>query len=1097
LRPLSIFACLWAGAIVPNMFFGQCGKPVASLALPPEGGGLPGFVFNKASTILPGSFAPEIQVYTRPDGTIQIWKKYPNGDAVLVWEGMASGLPAELQSMCGPDWYSQNFPPVSKSPARQAAESARAVAAAAASPSSGQAAQGFAVADVNGDGFGDTISVSSVQLRAADGSLLSTKPLTLGFTPDPTTQIVVADFNRDGKLDLAFNNYGPPPAQGSVVILLGNGDGTFGAPKSFPAGSNPLSLAAADFNDDGTIDLAAGNRNGAISILPGNGDGTFAAPVSVAIGEDALGNPQSILALDLNGDGRPDLEVANNGDKSISVLLNTGGGKFGPPSITALPFDPNYLAFGDFNHDGKLDLAAASYRSNAMVILLGNGGGTFHSPAAYATGNFAQSIGVEPLDDGTTLLVTADGITGDVLFTVVTPQGVVGAPPLDVVGGQPTAVAAADLNGDGMPDVVLTGASSDVSVLIAQAGGQFKAAVGYSLGQPSPLPQALVIGDLNGDGKPDVITANAGTFTSPGSVSVLLGNGDGTLKPPASTNVNQTAQSLALGDFNRDGKPDVAVAAFGSIPGAGGSDPGGVAVLLGKGDGTFQPPATLTVSGLHPEAVAAADLNGDGKLDLAVVLVCDPALTQPSTLAIFLGQGDGTFAPARTFPLKATGGTLSAVAIGDWNGDGKPDVAAVSNFGQQLDILLGDGAGGFLEAATTPTTEPGAQGLAVADLDGDGKLDLIVAHCCGESDGTYLLGNGDGTFQPEQHLVSGSSPTGVAVSSIGATGPGLVFSDQGGTMTGLSFPGPPPVLAVSTGPASGGGASQTFTFVFSHSEGYQNLAVVDVLINSVLDGRSACYVAFVPSGASSGSLFLVDDAGDAGGPYQGIVLPGSGAVSNSQCAIRGAGSSASGSGNTLTLTLAITFKAGFPGNKVVYLSARDTSSNNTGWQALGTWGVPGPQTAGPAVGGVSPARSDLAVQTYTFTFTDTNGWQDITVANILINSAIDGRQACYLAFVPTASAAGSLFLVDDSGEAAGPYSGMVLPGPPAGPGSVGNLQCAVSGTGASASGSGNTLTLTLPITFYPTFAGNKVFFLAARNNAVNTNWQAVGSVAVP
>lgn len=194
----------------------------------------------------------------------------------------------------------------------------------------------------------------------------------------------------------------------------------------------------------------------------------------------------------------------------------------------------------------------------------------------------------------------------------------------------------------------------------------------------------------------------------------------------------------------------------------------------------------------------------------------------------------------------------------------------------------------------------------------------------------------------------------------------------------------------------------------------------------------------------------------------------------------------------MALKLAITFSGSFSGNKIFYLSAGDKSLINSGWQALGTWSVPGgPAITGPSVGGMSPGRtSTLGPTTYTFTFNDTNGAQDIGVANILMNSAIDGRHACYLAFVPSS---GSLFLVDDAGNAGGPYAGTVIPGG----GSVSNSQCAAGGPGSTFSASGNTLTLTIPITFTHGFAGNQLFFLAARNNTQNSGWQAVGSAAVP
>jgi len=970
--------------------------------------------------------------------------------------------------------------------------------------SRGQASQVNAFVDVNRDGHPDAVRITPtgvlVILLAADGlTVLSRHQISVGFTPTPTTtQMIVKDMNGDGKPDLVLSNYGSVTGgsdTGAVFILLGNGDGTFGAPRSFPAGLNPGSLAALDYNHDGKPDLAVANVNsGTISLLPGNGDGTFGAPVAISTGEDLQGVPASILALDLNGDGAPDLVVANRNDNSISVLLSSAGA-FGQPRITPIPCNPVFLAYNDFNNDGKPDLAAACPKSNAFVILTGNGDGTFQPPVSYGAGNSPASIGVLPLRDGSSEIFTADHVTRELLFTPVTPQGDVAAPPFNTVGGHPTGIAAADLNNDGQPDVVITGGSSDVSVMIAQSGTQFKAPVGYSLGPSASGAQAVALGDLNGDNRPDVIVANLGNGGNPfgaptGSVSVFLNNGDGTLKSPTTTTVNETAQSLALGDFNKDGKLDVAVAAYGDQ--FGGADQGAVTVLLGKGDGTFQPsPAVLTVAGLHPVAVAQGDLNGDGKLDLAVLMV--GTLAQPATLAIFLGEGNGAFAAARTFPLQALADIHGGVAIGDVNGDGKLDVAVVTSYGGQLiDILLGDGAGGFVETAAAASNNPGPRSVILTDLNGDGRLDLVLSDS--SQDATYLLGNGDGTFQTEQHFVSGAAPVAIAATRFaGSNGPDLVVAHNGGTWLSLvnDFPAAGPPVPGSSNPPAGSGVTQTFTFTFTDAASYENFAVADVLINNALDGRQACYVAFAPSGPNSGSVYLVDNAGDAGGPYSGMLLPGSGTVQNSQCTITGSGSSASGTGNILTLTLAIAFSASFSGNKVVYLSAQDKSAANSGWLALGTWNVPSPPPAGPWVTGMSPASSYYPALTYTFTYTDSNGFQDISVANILVNGAIDGRRACYVAFVPATS---SVLLVDDAGDAGGPYSGMVLPSS----GSVSNSQCTIYGAGSSVTGSGNTLTLTLAMSFSLSFAGNQLFFLAARNaSGQNSNWQAVGSAAIP
>ena len=305
---------------------------------------------------------------------------------------------------------------------------------------------------------------------------------------------------------------------------------------------------------------------------------------------------------------------------------------------------------------------------------------------------------------------------------------------------------------------------------------------------------------------------------------------------------------------------------------------------------------------------------------------------------------------------------------------------------------------------------------------------------------------------------------------------------------------PQSISPVSVNPAAGSGLTQTFTFTFQDTKGYADLYVLDVLISTFLDGQTACYFALAPTGATTGYIYLVDDAGDGGYAGAPMPLPSNSIVQNSQCAINGTGSSISASGNTLTLTLAITFKPAFVGNKAFYMAAR-SNTQNSGWQALGTWNVPGTVPTGPAVGTVSPARSASPGQNYTFTFTDTNGYSDLFVLDVLTNSFLDGVNACYLAYVPTTPTNGYLYLVDDAGD------GGYVPGSPIGlsSGSVlQNSQCAINTAGSSASESGNTLTLNLAIAFKAGFAGNQVFYLAARNNSTgNSGWQAAGSVTVP
>ncbi len=337
------------------------------------------------------------------------------------------------------------------------------------------------------------------------------------------------------------------------------------------------------------MDLAvASQASNSISILPGNGDGTFGGPVPYSTGGDPSSFPASILALDLNGDGLPDLAIANQGyvtfpGSSISSIAQLQ--RRLPPAFryqAALPLVPDYLAYNDLNNDGYADLVAVSSNASAMIVLFGNGDGTLQPPAAYATGNSAGSLAIQALVDGTSLIMVPDQVTGHLWLHTISAGGDIGAAPFVNVGGMPVGIAVGDLNGDGQPDAVVSGGSSDVTVVLGQAN-QPGTPVGYSLAPSPPMPQAVAIGDMNNDGKPDVVTASLGQPGSPGVLSVLLGHGDGTLNKPVNVQVSQNARSVALADFNRDGNLDAVVAAYGSTFGV--PDPGGLLVLIGNGDG--------------------------------------------------------------------------------------------------------------------------------------------------------------------------------------------------------------------------------------------------------------------------------------------------------------------------------------------------------------------------------------------------------------------------------------------------------------------------------------------------------------------------------
>ncbi|MEZ5355454.1 MAG: hypothetical protein R2762_22685 [Bryobacteraceae bacterium] len=347
-------------------------------------------------------------------------------------------------------------------------------------------------------------------------------------------------------------------------------------------------------------------------------------------------------------------------------------------------------------------------------------------------------------------------------------------------------------------------------------------------------------------------------------------------------------------------------------------------------------------------------------------------------------------------------------------------------------------------------------------------------------------------------ILSGSSGSGsgVVTFSVAANaGPqrsgNIAISGKIFAVTQDGAPGTSPIPSVGApSPASGTGFSATFVFTFQDGNGSSDLNVLNVLINNAIDGRNACYLAFV---RSQGTLLLVNDAGEAGGPFAGVAgLPGVGVMGNNQCLIDLGASSVAESGNTLTLTLQVTFQSAFAGNKVIYLAARDNALNNSGWVAKGVWTVPGGVSNGTSITGMTPARSTSNTLTLTTVFADTGGFADLNVLNILINEAIDGRAACYLAFVRSG---GSLLVVDDAGNAGGPFAGSVnIPGT----GVAANGQCSINAAASTVSTSGNTLTLTLTFTFTPAFRGDRIIYVAARDiSGNNTGWRAMGTISVP
>jgi hypothetical protein len=359
-------------------------------------------------------------------------------------------------------------------------------------------------------------------------------------------------------------------------------------------------------------------------------------------------------------------------------------------------------------------------------------------------------------------------------------------PPVTYDAGQcPSSVAIADVSRDGKPDLVVTddctNSEGSVGVFLGNGDGTFKPAVMYDSGGHSDSGTSVAIGDLDLDGVPDLVVPNS----TSGNVGVLLGQGDGTFLPVATQRLCagglEIIDAPALADVNGDGRLDLLVANAGCFNSMG--------VLLGIGDGTFQDLGVYYDSGgFDADSIAVADVNGDGKADVVVGNCGNNFYCNQSgqgTVGVLLGNGDGTFQSVRTY---GSSGLTHSVAVADVNHDGKPDLLVANDCSHcegSVDVLLGNGDGTFQPIVTYDSGGQGAASVVVADINGDGKPDLLVANRFSNTVG-LLLGNGDGTFRLAVTYDSGGTgPSWVATADLNGDGKlDLVVSNQGGGPNG-------------------------------------------------------------------------------------------------------------------------------------------------------------------------------------------------------------------------------------------------------------------------------------------------------------------------
>jgi len=653
-------------------------------------------------------------------------------------------------------------------------------------------------ADLNADGDLDIAAASETNGKVAvfigngDGTFLRSVTYVAGTSP---SKINTADINRDGKLDILVDNKG----DGNIGVLYGNGDGTFQAQRTTLIGPNSNAFQLADLDRNGQLDIVSISKTtgklsvnlaGApneINIFTGVGDGTFNAATTLSVGYGS-----AITLADIDKDGKLDIFTNDNQAGTTSVYLGNGNGTFRAAISSSIGYWSLNGALQDFNRDGKLDYVASA--NNSIFVALGNGNGTFLVAKSYAaTSSFAVGVGDVNKDGILDTVVGASG--GLVSFNVLLGNSNGSFNASVGYGSSPELFAnVVDFNGDGNLDVVGgSGSGNTLDVYLGNGDGTFRARTSYTADDPLPVNLAdfngdgaldaisgsglngnvsLYLGnsigytgsfqnrissaaastvtdflsaDMNGDGKLDIVSADGGNST----VSISLGNGDGTFQARVSYSTTLSAGGLSVGDFDGNGTIDVAAGIGGATK-----------IFLGNSNGTLLAPVSYA-AGVSNGSLKSADVSGDGKLDI---------LTFDSSSGKFyavLGNGNGTFKAPVSYSTGVTTGP-GDLTLADVNGDGKFDAISSSTTGANIGVALGNGDGTF-NAPISYTSSGTVTGIALKDLNGDAYLDIVATNST-QDKVSILLGNSDGTFKASVSYFGGDTPNDVALADTNADG---------------------------------------------------------------------------------------------------------------------------------------------------------------------------------------------------------------------------------------------------------------------------------------------------------------------------------------
>ena len=610
-----------------------------------------------------------------------------------------------------------------------------------------------ALGDINQDGLLDAVTANP---ESDDVSVLLALGAA-GFAPyekyavgDGPSSIALGDLNGDGLLDIvtasAGNGYAGP---GAASVLFARAGGGFAPQETHPLGYVPGGVALGDVNGDGLLDIVTVNRNegwgegpGNASVLLSRGGGEFEEQKTYLVAQE----PSGVALGDLNRDGL--LDIVSAGGSGVSVLLQLTDGGFGDAESYA---GGTSVALGDMNGDGLLDIVTAGLYGEEASVLLAKPGGGFEDHGRYPVGKErcwgSSSVALGDLNgDGRLDIVTPNGGSDDVSVFLTHPGVKIVSQDRYPVGTGPLAMALGDLTGDGLIDVATANIhSGDVSVLAAAHGGGFGPEKRYDVPE---RPWDIALGDLNGDGLLDMVTLGDGRLT------LFYGLEGGELQAPQTLD-GLWMEPLCRGDLSGDRLLDIVMAGCGN----------GLCVLPGRAGGGFDEMESYPTGATQRiSCMALGDLNGDGFPDIVTGHASWGEEGAPGAASILLSR-DGGFAEPEVHEL---GGGPTDVALGDLNGDGRPDVAATIRATGVVSLLVARPEGGFVKGGDLDAG-PYPASLALGDVNADGLLDIVTANH-ETNDVSMLLSTGDGGFAREERYSAGHAPISVALADLNGDG---------------------------------------------------------------------------------------------------------------------------------------------------------------------------------------------------------------------------------------------------------------------------------------------------------------------------------------